>query len=132
MGEILDSMNEAHKARQLRIRQAAYKDLTAPRKPRGISFDIILKAVCVHYDVRPEDILSDRRMDGISLPRHMMIYLLCRLTKYTTHQIAPKMGRDQSTIFYAFQKIQNNLNLYQRDVDVLEKQIKELLPKTEL
>ena len=73
MGTELVNQYESHKARQLRINQAAYRDFSAI-KSRGIEFDTILRGVCVHYNARPEDVLSSRRISNISLPRHCLLY----------------------------------------------------------
>jgi hypothetical protein len=152
MGDFLNELHEQHKARQLRIARAAYRDLTTPppepepepepviepppppvyvqETPRtpGHAFNIVMKEVCEYYNVREQDILSHRKMDNIARPRHIMTYLLCRLTKYTTHQIAPKMRRDPSTVFYGFKKIQQHLDDYRIDLEFLEPRLIELLP----
>lgn len=154
MGSVLEDMHEAHKARKLRIQQAAYRDLTATQHSSGIdapepfeppappppiivndakvtghAFGIVLREVCSHFNVRPEDVLSNRRFNNIAVPRHILTYLLCRLTKYTINQIAPKMDRDPSSIFYGYKKIENNLSLHERDLGVLEPRLKQLLPR---
>jgi chromosomal replication initiator protein len=97
-------------------------------KPRGSEIDTIIKEICTYYRVRPEDILSDRRVKNNITPRHMMIYLLCKMTKYNTHHIARKIDRDPTTVLYAYKKIQQNLQSYQKDLDVLEPKLKQMLP----
>jgi len=152
MATILADMHQAHKARQLRIQQAAYRELTAtssgidivepvpgpePEPPiavietrvPGYAFNIVMGEICSHFNVRPEDLLSNRRLNNISLPRHIMAYLLCRLTKYNTYQIAPKMNRDPATIFYAFKKIEGDLERYREHLDILEPKLRGLLPR---
>ena len=152
MATTLADMHEAHKARQARIRQAAYRELAAtssgidivevipepePEPPTvalkarvaGHAFNIVLREICSHFNVRPEDLLSNRRLNNISLPRHIMVYLLFRLTRYTTHQIAPKMDRDPSTVLYAFRKIEGDLAKHQDHLDILEPKLRALLPQ---
>jgi chromosomal replication initiation ATPase DnaA len=145
MGNILATMHDQHKARQLRISRAAFHDITLSscsavihvpvnepvteepeRKPKGI-FDTVLNEVCEYYNVRQEDILSYRQLNHISLPRHIVSYLLCRMTKFTTHQIAPRMNRDPSSIYYAYKHIEQNLEQHKSDLDILEARLKPLL-----
>jgi len=135
MGTILASLHEEHKARQLRIKRAALKSLTEnssleagqgpeietvkqtpPEKSKknNSSFDIILNEICRYYNVRQIDILSTRRLNNISGPRHMLAYMMYHMTTMTTHQIAPRMNRDPSTIGYAIKKIKFHLRDLER------------------
>jgi len=146
MGNILASLHQEHKDRQLRISRAALKDVTEPititssaslekppapqvieRKITGSTFDIILNEICRYYNVRELDILSQRKLNNIAERRHMLAYMLYRMTGMTSPQIAPKMNRDPSTVGYAIKKIQANLEKYQSDIDALENSIRELL-----
>lgn len=142
MATILESMHEAHKARQLRIKQAALRDLTAPQpeppppvpgdilegiKPRGFIFDTVLREICTHFNVRPEDILSTRHHPV--LPRHIMMYLLCTMTKYSTYQVGEKMHRDPTTIKYAIAKVQRLVDNNQVDLEILRSKLRQLLPR---
>jgi len=148
MGTILASLHEEHKARQLRIKRAALKSLTEnssletghgseiettgqgpPEKSNKnhSSFDIILNEICRYYNVRQIVILSSRRLINISGPRHMLAYMMYHMTTMTTHQIAPRMNRDPSTIGYAIKKIKDNIARYQSDIDALEAALKDLL-----
>ena len=148
MGEYLDSLHEAHKIRQSRLKEAAFKSVTEP-EPATIpipeaeietipeekvialryrtTFDIVLHEICTYYNVRKIDIISLRRLNNICYPRHMLIYMLYRMTTFTNVQIAQNMRRDISTISYAINKIINNIQNHQSDIDKLEKRILELL-----
>ncbi|HYT42924.1 MAG TPA: helix-turn-helix domain-containing protein [Methylomirabilota bacterium] len=147
MGTILASLHEEHKARRLRIKRAALKSLTdnsslagqgpeieiteqvppEKNKKNHSSFDIVLNEICRYYNVRQIDLLSSRRLNNISGPRHMLAYMMYHMTSLTTHQIAPRMNRDPSTIGYAIKKIQDNLERHQSDIDALEATLKDLL-----
>ncbi len=149
MGEYLDSLHEAHKIRQSRLKEAAFKSITEPEPatipipepeiekiseeppmifPRyRTTFDIVLHEICTYYNVRKIDIISPRRLNNICYPRHMLIYMLYRMTIFTNGQIAQNMRRDISTISYAINKIINDIKSHQSDIDELEKRILELL-----
>ncbi len=117
MGEYLDSLHEAHKARQSRLKEAAFRSVTEPdpipisepetdiieaieeqiveeiATPRyRTTFEIILREVCTYYNVRKIDIISPRRFNN-----------------------------------YAINKIINNIKSHQSDIDELEKRIVEIL-----
>lgn len=145
---VLASLHEQHKARQLRIKQAAIKihdPEPAPiAEPEPIAepdpepdkivklglvntFDIIVNVICTYYNVRKIDILSNRRLRGIAERRHMLAYMLYRMTNFTNSQIAPKMNRDPTTIGYAINKVIDHLDQYQAEIEELEKRILELM-----
>src|SRR6266571_1332240 len=136
MGEYLDSLHEAHKVRQSRLKKAAFKAVTNPEpesesEPETVrystTFEIILREICTYYDVRKLDILSQRRINNITHPRHMLAYMLYRMTSFTNGQIAKNMQKDISTIAYAINKIINHIQSHQSDIDELEKRIEKLL-----
>lgn len=154
MGNFLASLHQEHKDRQSRIRRAAIKAapvMLPPSPPEvdppteeaepsekkiiGInkknlgSFDIILNEICRYYKVRRMDILSHRRLNNICGPRQMLAYMLYKMTNFTTHQIAPKMDRDPSSVAYAIKKVENELALHQSAIDHLEEIIATLLPR---
>ena len=131
MGEYLDSLHEAHKSRQSRLKRAALKAVTEQPEPEPAryftTFDIILREICTYYNVRKLDILSQRRINNISHPRHMLAYMLYRMTSFTNGQIAKNMQKDISTISYAINKIINHIQSHQSDIDELEIRIGKLL-----
>jgi len=153
MGEYLDSLHEAHKERQSRLKEAAFRAVTEPEPvpapepeteviPEEIppeehptdhplkyrtTFEIVLHEICTYYNVRKLDIISPRRLNNICYPRHMLIYMLYKMTTFTNGQIAQNMHRDISSISYAINKIINNIKSHQSDIDELEKRIVELL-----
>lgn len=150
MGTILASMHEEHKARQLRIKLAAFKAVMLPievkldtvmevipepspdpepDRSKWGSFDIIMSEVCKYYKVRKTDLLSPRRLNNIARARHVLAFVALRLTKLTTHQMAPRMDRDPSTVYYAIKKLEADLPSYQTEIDEIEARLKDLLPQ---
>lgn len=135
MGEILDDFHAKHKERQLRIKNAAFKDVTKEqsislglRKSPTNSIEIIMFEVCRYYKVRPSDILSQRRLNNISLPRHITYYLICRLTPLTFNQIARMMHKDPSSVYYGFKRVERELAKHQSDLTTLEEKLSTILP----
>jgi len=154
MGEYLDSLHEAHKARQNRLKRAALKAVTealnsvmepepvllpepppdsgAPVVRRLTTFDMVLNEICTYYNVRKMDILSQRRMDNVCQARHMLAYMLHRMTNFTNGQIAHNMQKDMSSISYAINKIINHIQSHQSDIDELENRIGKLLAQRKM
>lgn len=129
---LLEKLHEEHKARRQRIKAAAYtpppieirkiseikKDIVSLKlRP---SLDIILHELCRYYDVRPEDIISKRRQAKIAEKRQIMVYLANKMTLMTNPQIAERLDRDPTTIWYAIDKINTNMDKYRTDLDKLE------------
>lgn len=157
MGTLLASLHEEHKARQARIRMAAFKAVMIPQPEpaapeprlghmpvpeplieaiteavivRGVNksiFDIILDEVCAYYSLRKIDLFSNRRMNNISAQRHMLIYMIYQLTNWTSYKIAAKVDRDPSSVTYAIAKIANNLGRHQEQIFQLQQRIAPLL-----
>lgn len=138
MGTELEFQHQQHKARQDRIKAAAIKIVPSPRPaPKPITpptpkkslftIDIVLQEVCNYYNVEERNILSNRRINNIVTPRHMVSYMLYLMTSFTTHQIAKRLDRDPTTIGYAIHKVESQLDLHQEAIEALKKAIAERL-----
>lgn len=141
----LESLHEQHKARQLRIKRAAINPPPAQEQPQATyalpepepesgpnlismtTFDIFVYGICEYYNVRKLDLLSQRKINKISDQRHMLVYMLHRMTDFTNGQLAPKMNRDPTTIGYAIHKIMNDIDAKISEIEELEQIILSLL-----
>lgn len=74
--------------------------------PARIATDDIIDMVCEHYNVRMNDLLSQRRTKNLAFPRHVAMYLTKELTQLTLTEIGSFYGgRDHSTVLHAINKI---------------------------
>ena len=74
--------------------------------PARIAADDIIELVCEHYNVRLNDLLSQRRTKNLAFPRHVAMYLAKELTQLTLTEIGHFFGgRDHSTVLHAINKI---------------------------
>jgi chromosomal replication initiator protein len=74
--------------------------------PARIATDDIIDMVCEHYNVRLNDLLSQRRTKNLAFPRHVAMYLTKELTQLTLTEIGSFFGgRDHSTVLHAINKI---------------------------
>lgn len=69
------------------------------------SFRAVLRAVCKFYDVRPLDVLSQRREARVMRPRQVVYYLMYDLTNHTFPTIGRLMSRDHTSILSGSRKI---------------------------
>jgi hypothetical protein len=144
MGTLLASLHEEHKARQERLKKAAFKAVTiipipihvatepppeptpppAP-EPRKCSttFDATVLETCQFYNVRPKDVFSNRHAPEFVKCRHIMAYILYDITSFTNPQIGKKMNRDPTSILHAINKIKSNLDTLQPDITEIERRI---------
>ncbi|MCB9896011.1 MAG: chromosomal replication initiator protein DnaA [Planctomycetes bacterium] len=74
--------------------------------PARIATDDIIDVVCEHYNVRMNDLLSQRRTKNLAFPRHVAMFLTKELTQLTLTEIGSFFGgRDHSTVLHAINKI---------------------------
>lgn len=84
--------------------------------PTRIATDDIIEVVCEHYNVRLNELLSQRRTKNLAFPRHVAMYLTKELTQLTLTEIGNFFGgRDHSTVLHAINKIKG---LRLKDVDL--------------
>jgi chromosomal replication initiator protein len=84
--------------------------------PARIATDDIIEVVCEHYNVRMNDLLSQRRTKNLAFPRHVAMFLTKELTQLTLTEIGSFFGgRDHSTVLHAINKIKG-LRLKDQDL----------------
>ncbi len=84
---------------------------------RRITIDEIQKAVSIHFDLKPIDLVSARRARAVARPRQIAMYLAKRLTTRSLPEIGRKFGgRDHSTVIHAVRRIEE-LRDSDRDID---------------
>jgi chromosomal replication initiator protein len=77
----------------------------------GITLDRILEAVAGHFQVKPSDLRSKKRSRSVSSPRQVVMYLARRHTALSLEEIGDHFGgRDHSTVLYAVNKVQEQID----------------------
>lgn len=141
---ILASLHEEHKARQLRLKRAAFKAVTTepnPPEPEPAPapepepvetpktyFNIseaVIRETCDYYQIRPKHALSNRHEPEVVRCRHVIAYILYDITSMTNPQIGVRLSRDPTTILHAIRKIKNELPALQPDIDEIERRIRQ-------
>ncbi|MGG7079531.1 chromosomal replication initiator protein DnaA [Clostridium sardiniense] len=105
----------------------ALKDIISKKQGKHITIEIIQDVVASYFNLRVEDLKSQRRTRNVSYPRQMAMYLSRKLTDMSLPKIGEEFGgRDHTTVIHAYEKISDNLNRdesLQHTIDDLTKKL---------
>ena len=78
--------------------EEALKDLISPDSRREITPELIIDIVAEHFNIKSEDILSQKRSADIVYPRQIAMYLCRQMTTNTVQSLGKAFGnRDHTT-----------------------------------
>lgn len=88
----------------------ALKDIISKKQGNHITIDIIQDIVSSYFNLRVEDLKSQRRTRNVAHPRQIAMYLSRKLTDMSLPKIGEEFGgRDHTTVIHAYEKISENL-----------------------
>jgi len=88
----------------------ALKDIISNKKTRQINIPYIQETVAAYYNLRVEDLKSQRRTRNVAFPRQIAMYLSRKLTDMSLPKIGEEFGgRDHTTVIHAYEKISDCL-----------------------
>ena len=88
----------------------ALKDIISKKQRKHITIDIIQDVVSSYFNLRVEDLKSQRRTRNVAYPRQIAMYLSRKLTDMSLPKIGEEFGgRDHTTVIHAYEKISENL-----------------------
>ena len=86
--------------------EEALKDLISRDSRREITPELIIDIVAEHFNIKSEDILSQKRSADIVYPRQIAMYLCRQMTTNTVQSLGKAFGnRDHTTILHGADKI---------------------------
>ena len=89
----------------------ALKDIISKKQGKHITISIIQDVVASYFNLRVEDLKSQRRTRNVAHPRQIAMYLSRKLTDMSLPKIGEEFGgRDHTTVIHAYEKISENLN----------------------
>lgn len=104
----------------------ALKDIIANKGTTDVTVETIQEAVANYFNLRVDDLKSQRRTRTISYPRQIAMYLSRKLTDMSLPKIGEEFGgRDHTTVIHAYEKISES---YKTD-EVLQNIIDDLSNK---
>ena len=105
----------------------ALKDIISKKQGKHITIEIIQDVVANYFNLRVEDLKSQRRTRNVSYPRQIAMYLSRKITDMSLPKIGEEFGgRDHTTVIHAYEKISDNLNRdesLQHTIDDLTKKL---------
>lgn len=88
----------------------ALKDIISKKQGKHVTIDSIQDVVASYYNLRIEDLKSQRRTRSVAYPRQIAMYLSRKLTDMSLPKIGEEFGgRDHTTVIHAYEKISENL-----------------------
>jgi chromosomal replication initiator protein len=89
----------------------ALKDIISKKQGKNITISIIQDIVASYFNLRVEELKSQRRTRNVVYPRQIAMYLSRKLTDMSLPKIGEEFGgRDHTTVIHAYEKISDNLN----------------------
>jgi chromosomal replication initiator protein len=77
---------------------------------KNININEILKAVCLYYSVKSQDVKGKRRKKEYVIPRQVAMYLMKEITDMPYMSIGDFLGgRDHTTVMHGVEKIQGEI-----------------------
>lgn len=77
---------------------------------KNVNVNEILKAVCLYYSVKMQDVKGKRRNKELVIPRQVAMYLMKEITDMPFMSIGEFLGgRDHTTVMYGVDKIQEEV-----------------------
>lgn len=107
----------------LDMTEMVMEDILPNKKRQALSPELIKNSVADYYGIQPGDLISPRRDQSITRPRHVAMYLCQTLLNMSLNEIGENFGkRDHTTVLHGTKKIAADI---QRDMN-LQKSVQEL------
>ena len=104
----------------------ALKDIISKKQGKHVTIDSIQDVVSSYFNLRIEDLKSQRRTRNVAYPRQIAMYLSRKLTDMSLPKIGEEFGgRDHTTVIHAYEKISGIL----KTDDSLQHTINEITKK---
>ena len=89
----------------------ALKDIISKKQSKNITINLIQDVVASYYNLKIDELKSQRRTRNIAYPRQIAMFLSRKLTDMSLPKIGEEFGgRDHTTVIHAYEKISDNLN----------------------
>ncbi len=121
--------NLSHSPITVEFAEEALKDLISPDSRREITPELIIDIVSDHFNIKPEDILSQKRNAEIVYPRQIAMYLCRQMTTYTVQALGKCFGnRDHTTVIHGSDKISKMVITDSSTKNIIDILIKKINP----
>ncbi|MBK1810836.1 chromosomal replication initiator protein DnaA [Clostridium sp. YIM B02505] len=104
----------------------ALKDIISNKQGNHITIELIQETVSNYFNLRVEDLKSQRRTRNVAYPRQIAMYLSRKLTDMSLPKIGEEFGgRDHTTVIHAYEKISGGL----KSDEVLQNTVNDITKK---
>ncbi|GKX68437.1 chromosomal replication initiator protein DnaA [Inconstantimicrobium mannanitabidum] len=104
----------------------ALKDIISSKQGTIVTIGIIQDAIANYFNLRIEELKSQRRTRNIAYPRQIAMYLCRKLTDMSLPKIGEEFGgRDHTTVIHAYEKISEAL----KTDEILQNTVNDLTKK---
>ena len=94
----------------LAIAQSAIRDIVNENEPLPVIIDKIILEVSREFDVPPEEIKGNKRVESIAFARQVSMYIMREITDMSLPDIGQEFnGKDHSTVHHSIKKIEQKL-----------------------
>ncbi|GAA0079206.1 chromosomal replication initiator protein DnaA [Clostridium sp. CTA-5] len=88
----------------------ALKDIISKKQGKHVTIGSIQEIVANYFNLKIDDLKSQRRTRNVAYPRQIAMYLTRKLTDMSLPKIGEEFGgRDHTTVIHAYEKISENL-----------------------
>jgi len=91
----------------LNLAQSVVKNII--RQRRSINLDFIKEVVCKHFNISPDDIVSNSRKQSVVRPRHIAIYLSRKYTDHPLQAIGRNFNKYHATVIHSISAVEKGL-----------------------
>ena len=107
--------------------QSAIADILNNDQPAPVTVEKIIEEVANTFCVSPDDIRSSKRSSNISTARQIAMYVVREITQMSMSAIGDEFnGRDHSTVVYAIQQVEKNIQTNIKTKSIVEDLIKNI------
>ncbi|MBO4288937.1 MAG: chromosomal replication initiator protein DnaA [Lachnospiraceae bacterium] len=111
----------------LALAEEALKDHIYPNREDVITPERIIAVVAEHFELKTEDLSSERRNKEVAYPRQIAMYLCCNLTNASLSNIGKALGKkDHTTVIHGRDKIAKEIEenpSLKNTIEVLKKKL---------
>lgn len=93
----------------MELAKSCLSELLGGAEPVSVTVEKIYSAIYKKYDIKKEDLLSQKRNKEIADARHIAIYLIREITEMSYPNIGKLFDRDHATIISSYSKIQKKV-----------------------
>ncbi|SEF97991.1 chromosomal replication initiator protein [Caloramator fervidus] len=108
----------------------ALKDFISNKNTKQITIELIMDVVASYYNLRPDDLKSQKRTKNVAFPRQIAMFLARKLTDLSLPKIGEEFGgRDHTTVIHAYEKISQGYEKDQNLKDTIDELIRKINQK---